>query len=164
MIVSYLKDIYKTTWIGGCNIVSVDDVVEGHILAAEKGTRGEKYILGSENLEWSELHALISELSGLPGPYLTAHHTTAFLASTLHEVVSAFTGNAPSSSREQAKMVGQYYWYSYNKIAKLGFTPQSARSALTAAISWLASSEHIPASIRATMELSSQVHNFRNGI
>lgn len=164
MIVSYLKDPFKTTWIGGCNIVSVNDVVEGHILAAEKGKRGERYILGGENLEWQEVHSIISELSGLPGPYLTAYHTSAFLASAFHEMVSTFTGEKPSSSREQAKMVGKYYWYNHDKISKLGYSPKSAKAALTAVISWLAGSEHIPASVRATMELSSQIHNYRNGI
>ena len=164
MIVNYLKDLFKTTWIGGCNIVSVDDVAEGHIIAAEKGVRGEKYILGSENLEWSEVHSIISELSGLPGPYVTAYYTSAFLASAFHELISTFTGEAPSSSRDQAKMVGHYYWYNHNKIRKLGFSPKSAKAALTAVVSWLAGSEHIPASIRATMELSSQIHNYRNGI
>jgi dihydroflavonol-4-reductase len=164
MIVNYLQDLFKTTWIGGCNIVSVEDVANGHIIAAEKGKSGERYILGSENFEWSEVHTILSELSGLPGPYLTAYHTSAFLASAFHEVVSTFTGKTPSSSRQQAKMVGQYYWYDHSKIARLGYTPKYGKEALIATVSWLAGSEHISASIRAMMNLSPLIHNYRNGI
>ena len=164
MIVNYLTDLFKTTWIGGCNIVAVNDVVNGHIIAAEKGLRGEKYLLGGENLEWSEMHSILSELTGLEGPFSTAYHTSAFLASALHEVVSAFTGKAPSSSRQQAKMVGQYYWYDDSKISKLGYRPKSSREALITVVSWLAGSEYIPASLRATMNLSSEIYNYRNGI
>ena len=164
MIVNYLKDYFKTTWIGGCNIVAVDDVARGHILAAEQGKAGEKYILGGENLEWPSVHRLISNLCGLPGPYLTAYHTSAFLASALHEIVSSFTGQPPSSSLQQAKMVGKYYWYDHSKIAQLGYEAKSAEAALTIALSWLVKSEYIPASLRASMELSSQIYNYRNGI
>ena len=164
MMVNYLKDYFKTTWIGGCNIVAVDDVAKGHILAAEQGKAGEKYILGSENLEWSSVHSLISNLCGLPGPYVTAYHTSAFLASAWHEVLSSFTGQAPSSSLQQAKMVGKYYWYDHSKITQLGYQAKSAEAAMIAALSWLVTTEHIPSAIRASMELSPQIHQYRNGI
>src|SRR5262249_10338966 len=70
VIVTYLADPLRLTYPGGCNIVSASDVARGHILAAEAGTPGERYVLGSENLEWSTIHRTISELCGVPGPYV----------------------------------------------------------------------------------------------
>lgn len=157
-IVSYLNDPYKTTWIGGCNIVSAKDIAEGHLLIAEKGACGERYLLGGENLEWSEVHRIISELCGLPGPYLKANHTTAYLAAAFHEALAFMTQQRPPSTREQARMAGNYYWYDHRKAAALGYAPATAREALAGAVSWLARSEHISASLRATMNLGEEVH------
>ena len=160
-IVSYLNDPYKTTWIGGCNIVAVKDIADGHILVAEKGHRGERYLLGGENLEWADIHRIISELCGLPGPYLTANHTTAYLAAAFHEALAFISQQRPPSTREQARMAGNYYWYDHSKAAALGYAPMTAREALAAAVEWLVTSEHISASLRATMHLHEDVYKFR---
>lgn len=160
-IVSYLNDPYKTTWIGGCNIVSAKDIAEGHLLIAEKGARGERYLLGGENLEWSEVHRMISELCGLPGPYLKANHTSAYLAAAFHEALAFMTQQRPPSTREQARMAGNYYWYDHRNAATLGYAPATAREALAGAVSWLVTSEHISASLRATMNLGEEVYRER---
>ncbi|AEE52755.1 NAD-dependent epimerase/dehydratase family protein [Haliscomenobacter hydrossis] len=160
-IVSYLQDPFKTTWIGGCNMVAVSDVAAGHILLAEKGKSGERYILGSENLEWAEVHKLISQLCGLPGPYLKAYHTSAYLGSIFHEALGFLTQQRPASTREQARMVGNYYWYSHEKAARLGYKPIPTKAALVKAISWLVASTHIPASVRASLQLSKEVFEYR---
>ncbi len=161
MLAGYLKDPWKATWLGGCNLVSVADVAQGHILAAEKGAPGERYILGGENLEWREVHQMISELCGLPGPLLTANHTSSYLAATVYEIASFFTGASPPSTRAQSKMVGQYYWYNSGKIASMGYAPRPARQALAEALSWLVTSTHISASLRAEMNLSPEIHALR---
>lgn len=160
-IVSYLNDPYKTTWIGGCNIVAVKDIAEGHILIAEKGIRGERYLLGGENMEWSEVHHTISDLCGLPGPYLTANHTTAYLAAAFHEAMALISRQRPPSTREQARMAGNYYWYDHSKAAALGYVPATAREALAAAVEWIVRSDHISPSLRATMRLHEEVYRLR---
>lgn len=162
MMVNYLKDPLKASWIGGCNLVAAKDVAEAHILVSEKGQVGERYIVGAENLEWQEVHTLLSEICGFPGPYITAHHTTAYLAAAWYEAWHLFTGGAPPSSRAQAKMVGRYYWYNNDKIKQLGYAPGSAKQALVTALSWLITSEFIPASLRASMELSPELRQYRN--
>lgn len=161
MMVNYLKDPYKSTWIGGCNIVSVDDVADAMLLLAEKGHPGERYIAGSDNMLWQEVHKKISELCGLPGPYLKAMRTSSYLMSAFHELWYAFTKERPTSTREQAKMVGKYYWYSSEKLARLGYQPCSSEDAMTAALSWLVTSQHIPASLRASIQLSDKIYTFR---
>jgi dihydroflavonol-4-reductase len=162
MIVRYLKDPLKATWLGGCNIVSVKDVAAAHLLVAENGKRGERYLAGSENLEWQTVHRMISELAGLPGPYMTANHTSSLLAAAWFELAGKLTQSEPMTTLEQAKMVGRYYWYDHSKLAALGYQPMPARQALTETISWLAASPHIPVSVRAAMRLSDKIYDFRN--
>lgn len=164
MIVNYLKDPYKATWIGGCNIVSAKDVAKAMILLAHNGNSGERYIAGSENMEWKEIHSMISNLCGMPGPYFEVLHTSAYLLSAMHELLYHFTNTRPTSTREQAKMVGKYYWYSSDKLKQLGYAPQSAEKAFIETLSWLVTSEHIPASLRASITLSDEIYAYRNNI
>ncbi|MBK7109850.1 MAG: NAD-dependent epimerase/dehydratase family protein [Chitinophagales bacterium] len=162
MIVNFLKDPYKATWIGGCNIVSARDIAKAMILLAHNGKSGEIYIAGSENMEWKEIHSMISELCGMSGPYFEVLHTSAYLLSAMHEFLYHFTNTRPTSTREQAKMVGKYYWYSSDKLKQLGYSPQSAEDAFIETISWLVTSEHIPASLRASIKLSEKIYAYRN--
>jgi len=155
IICSYLQDPWKITWPGGCNIVAVEDVARGHVLAASRGKPGMRYVLGSENLEWPQIHRLISEISGVAGPMLQANHTSAFLAATAQELFSWATRTRPLSTRTQAAMVGRYYWYAHDRAAsELGYAPRPARAALAGAIAWLARSEHLPPWVRATLHLA----------
>lgn len=157
VIVNYLKDPLKATYPGGCNIVSVRDVAWGHRLAAEQGQPGERYLLGSENWEWSFIHRTISELCGVAPPRLMANHTSAYLTATAMEVMAKVTGQPPVSTRMQARTVGRFYWYSHDKMAALGYSPRPARQALAEAIAWLVTSPHIPQRLRHRLRLSGEV-------
>jgi dihydroflavonol-4-reductase len=161
VITTYLRDALRLTYPGGCNIVSVGDVAQGHILAAEAGVPGERYVLGSENLEWARIHGLIAELSGVPAPHLTANRTGCYVAALTEEFLARLNDRAPSTSRVQAKMVGRYYWYSHAKAATLGYKPRPARQALAEAIAWLAASRHVSRETRATLLLSRDVYAAR---
>lgn len=155
IICSYLQDPWKITWPGGCNIVAVEDVARGHVLAALRGKSGTRYVLGSENLEWTQIHRLISEIGGVAGPMLRANHTTAFLAATAQELFSWVTRTRPLSTRTQAAMVGRYYWYAHDRAAaELGYAPRPAREALAGAVAWLARSEHLPPWVRSALRLA----------
>ena len=54
----------------GLNAVHVRDVARGHLLAAERGKPGERYILGHQNLRLSELFGIMAELTGRRAPRL----------------------------------------------------------------------------------------------
>jgi dihydroflavonol-4-reductase len=161
IILNYLNDPFRSTWPGGCNIVSVEDVAHGHILGAMKGRSGERYILGSENLLWKDVHGMISEICGQQGPLLTASHTSVFLTGVAQEIISGFTHRRPLVTRTQAKMVGRYYWYSSERAAELGYKPMPSRQALVKAISWLVASQHVPPSLRNTITLSREIYEER---
>jgi dihydroflavonol-4-reductase len=162
LIITYLKDPFKLTYPGGCNLVSARDVARGHVLAAEKGVPGERYLLGSENLEWADIHRAMSELCGVPGPFFFANHAGSYLAAAAVEALSVLTRKPPTTTRVQAKMIGRYYWYSHRKAAAaLGFNPRPVRRALAEAVSWLAASPHVSRELRATLKLSREVYEAR---
>ena len=156
-IVSYLSDPSKATFAGGCNIVSVRDVAQGHVLLARRGRPGEKYLLGSENLHWSIIHRTISELCGAAGPNWQANHTTSMLVATATELLCTLTRTQPLTTRIQARMVGRYYWYDHKKTQELGYRPRPARAALAEAIAWLSANSQISRQIRTTLRLSRDV-------
>ena len=161
LIAAYLNDGFHCTFPGGCNIVAAKDVARGHVLLATHGIAGESYLLGSENLTWREIHTVIAELAGVPSPAVELNHTMAYLAATAEEVKAGIEGRAPLTTREQAAMIGRYYWYSHAKAALLGYAPAPARAALTEAISWLVASPNISREVRARLRLSDDVYKFR---
>ncbi len=64
LIAAYLADPLACTFPGGCDLVSAHDVALGHMLIAERGTAGESYLLGSQNMTWRQIHTAIAELAG----------------------------------------------------------------------------------------------------
>lgn len=160
IIVAYLSDPFRTTFAGGCNIVSVRDVAEGHILAAERGVRGRRYLLGSENLEWSLIHRIVAEFCGVAPPRLYANHTSGYLAASMHELWASWTGTRPLTTRAQAKMIGRFYWYTHAlAAADLGYAPRPARQALAEAVAYLVRSPHVSAELRRTLALGKEVYD-----
>jgi dihydroflavonol-4-reductase len=161
LIVAYLADPFGCTFPGGCNLVAARDVAAGHVLIAERGAANESYLLGSANLTWWQIHSAIAELAGVAPPRLELNQTLAFLAASGEELSAAMRGRAPLSTREQAAMVGRYYWYSHAKAAAFGYAPVPARAALIETISWLAASPHISREVRAGMHLADDIYRFR---
>lgn len=68
MIVDYLRGRMVASLDTGLNLVHVRDVARGHILAAQKGRSGEKYILGHQNLPLREIFGVLERLTGIPAP------------------------------------------------------------------------------------------------
>jgi len=161
LIVAYLADPFGCTYPGGCNLVAARDVADGHVLIAERGEAGESYLLGGENLTWQEIHTRIAALAGVAAPRLRLNRTLSYIAAAAEELRAAYVDEAPRSTREQAGMVGRYYWYSHAKAAGLGYAPAPTQEALVETLSWLAASPHIKREVRANMHLAHEVHRFR---
>jgi dihydroflavonol-4-reductase len=164
VITSYLADPLRLTWAGGCNIVSTRDVAQGHILLAERGAAGERYVLGSENMQWRDVHRTIAELAGVAAPGSPASATICYWAALAEEAKAKVTGKPPLATRAQARMVGRFYWYSHDRAARIGYAPGPARAALAEALAWLAPSRHVSRDIRARMRLDRSVHRARAAI
>jgi dihydroflavonol-4-reductase len=148
IILRYLLDYFRSTFPGGCNVVSLDDVAQAHVTLAEKGVPGQRYIVGSENLSWRTLHSLIADLAGIAGPRIELPSAAAYLASAAAELWSRFAETEPLSTRDEALTIGRYYWYSNDKMAALGYAPASARTAVAQGLAWLLCSPHLPRWVR----------------
>ena len=161
VVTSYLADPLKLTWAGGCNIVSAHDVAQGHVLLAASGEPGQRYVLGSENLRWSDIHALVAELAGAPPPRGEASAVACYALAVAEETRARITGAAPLATRAQARMVGRFYWYDHGRAAALGYRPRPARQALAEAVAWLAASRHVSRETRTGLRLHREVHAAR---
>ena len=157
IVLDYLRDPWRATFPGGCNVVHVRDVARGHLLLAERGRPGQRYVLGSENLEWSLLHRMVGELSGVGGPRLSANRTTSLFAAVAAEAMARLTGDRPLVTRGQARTVGRFYWYSHARAAALGYRPRPAREALKLAIAWLLRSAHVTREMRLALRPAPEV-------
>jgi dihydroflavonol-4-reductase len=157
VITSYLEDAFRFTFPGGCNIVAASDVGDGHLIAAMRARPGERYLLGGQNLEWREVHSLISVLCGTYGPLHTATHSLSYLAAFGEELRARFAERPPLSTRTQATMLGRFYWYDHRKLDDLGFRPRTAEAAVATALSWLVASPHLSREARSRIRLTEPV-------
>jgi dihydroflavonol-4-reductase len=157
IIVNYLHDPFSFTFPGGCNVVHVEDVARGHVLLADKGEPGQRYLLGSDNLTWAEVHATIAELCGVRRPTFTTTLTAAYLAASTMELAARWTRKPPASTRAEAKALGRHYWYRSDRAMGLGYRPRSSRWALARAVAWLLQSRHLSPSVRARLRPSAEV-------
>jgi dihydroflavonol-4-reductase len=123
----------------GVNWVHVRDVAIGHILAAERGRAGERYILGHAEGNWTMKEALdvLAEITGLPAPKFRVPYMVALLAARVDEAVSSVTGNAPKAPLAGVRMAKYKMFFSPAKaIRELGLPQTSPKQALSDAVEW----------------------------
>lgn len=122
------------------NVVDADDLAQAHILAAERGRSGERYIIGSHNLRVSELLQLIARTLGLPLRSRRLPIPIAGWLATLSEarVRSAQNGRRPWMSRELVDMARFGQWVDSSKArSELGLSaPLELQATLTKACNW----------------------------
>lgn len=78
------------------NVIDADDVAVGHRLAMEKGTPGERYILGGENVSVGQILTVLSRLTGVPAPRWPIPYAAALVAGFLGDIVVAKLLGRPS--------------------------------------------------------------------
>jgi len=123
----------------GLNWVHVRDVAAGHILAAEKGRPGERYILGNAEGNWTmrETLAVLEDLSGVPAPKLRVPYAVALLAAYGSEALSAMTGKEPKAPLAGVRMAKYKMYFNPAKaIRELGLPQTPPRQAFADAIAW----------------------------
>jgi dihydroflavonol-4-reductase len=119
----------------GMNIVHVDDVAEGHVLALEHGYAGESYILGSENLMLSEIARMITLLAGQAPPRIRLPITPLVPIAAMMEFWAKYSGQPPMMTRDMLKMARRRMFYSSAKaIRDLGYAPRPAKLAFRDAL------------------------------
>src|SRR5262249_22896550 len=92
----------------GLNLVHVDDVAAGHLLALERGRIGERYILGGQDASLRDLLAVIAELAGRKAPTLSLPRAPLYPVAAISEAVARFTGKEPMLTRDALKMASHH--------------------------------------------------------
>lgn len=122
---------------GGGNIAFVEDVVRGHINAAEKGRTGERYILGGENLTHRQIFQTIAQIIGKPAPRIPIPVAVVKAAARILDMIGTVIGKKPLLTPELVAGAGLHNWYSTAKAEReLGYTITPFRTAVQRTYDW----------------------------
>lgn len=139
VIVDFLNRAMPAFLDTGLNWVHVRDVAAGHILAAERGREGERYILGHAEGNWTlqQAFATLAELSGQPAPGLRVPYWLALAAAHLDEWKARRTGRPPKAPLAGVRMARYKMFFTPAKaVRELGLPQTPPRQALAEAIEW----------------------------
>lgn len=121
----------------GLNLVHVDDVAEGHLLALERGKIGETYVLGGEDVTLKDMLAAIAEISGRRAPRVRLPRLPLYPLAYLAEAGARLTGREPFLTGDALKMAKYRMFFSSEKaIRELGYAYRPYRHGLADAIAW----------------------------
>lgn len=121
----------------GLNLVDVRDVAEGHVLAAEKGRVGEKYILGNRDMTLKEIFDALSRLTGIPSPAVRLPHWVPLAAAAVDTLASRLTGRQPRVPLEGVRMSRHTMFFDAGKaVRELGLPQTPVEEALGRAVAW----------------------------
>ena len=120
------------------NLVDVEDVANGHLLAAEKGRIGERYILGNRNLTIKELFQLLDEVTGVPGPRIKIPYFIAYTSAFLVERILGKSFPNYSTMDMDSVKLSKYIWYcdSSKAIKELGYPQSPIEETIRKTVSW----------------------------
>ena len=122
----------------GLNVVHVDDVAMGHLLAFERGAIGDRYVLGGDNLPLSQILATIARLVGRRAPTLRLPPGGLLPIAWLAEGIARITRKGdPMITVDGLRMARKRMYFSSAKAERaLGYTSRPAEAALTDSIAW----------------------------
>jgi dihydroflavonol-4-reductase len=121
----------------GLNLAPVEDVAAGHLLAAERGRIGERYILGGRNMTLKQILDALSAITGRPAPRVKLPHAVALAAGYADEFFSKLTGREPQIPVEGVKMSRHRMFVESDKAEReLGYRPGAVEAALERAVRW----------------------------
>ena len=121
----------------GLNLVHVDDVAKGHLLAEERGQIGERYILGGEDLALAEILRRIAEIAGRKPPTVKLPIAAVLPVALAAEAVGRVTGREPFVTLDGLRMARHKMFFSSAKAKRhLGYIARPADAALKDAIAW----------------------------
>jgi len=122
---------------GGLNLVDVEDVARGHILAAQKGRIGERYILGNENMSIRDYLGLIGEVAGVKPPKLKVPYSVAITMGYVFQFLSNIIRRPPVMNAPMVRLGSRYAYFDCSKaVNELGFTQTPLRTTIEKAVNW----------------------------
>jgi len=121
----------------GLNVVHVDDVATGHLLALSKGRVGERYILGGENMTLAELLARIARLTGRTPPRISLPRWPIYPIAFAAEAMARLTKREPFVTVDGLRLSEYLMYFTSAKAEReLGYKPRAAEEAIRDAIDW----------------------------
>ena len=128
----------------GLNFVGVEDCAAGHLLIAEKGKVGERYLLGGENLTLKQMLDALSKITGLPAPKLKLPHGLALGVAYASTVFSRLLGREPGIPVEGVKIARHTMFVDCSRAQReLGFKAGPVAAALERAVRWYEANGYI---------------------
>ena len=128
----------------GLNFVGVEECAAGHLLVAEKGKVGERYLLGAENLTLKAMLDVLANITGLPAPSLKIPHGLALGVAYANTALSRLVGREPGIPVEGVKIARHMMFVDCSRARReLGFKPGSVAAALERAVRWYEANGYI---------------------
>jgi dihydroflavonol-4-reductase len=143
IIVDFLNHRMPAYLDTGLNLLDVETCARGHILAAQKGRIGEKYILGNENLTLAAIFAMLSQITGLKGPLVKLPYLPILWAAYANQALSSMTGKEPLIPLAGVQMAAKFMFFDSSKaVTELGLPLTPVKESLERAVSWFRSHDY----------------------
>lgn len=129
------------------NLIAVQDVAAGHILAAEKGRVGERYILSGENVRLGRMLEILEQITGRPMPKRKVPYWLSYAVGVVSEFLADnITGKPPIAPLEGVRVAGTAMSFDNSKArSELGLELTPLADALRQSVEWLRAEGHIKA-------------------
>jgi dihydroflavonol-4-reductase len=137
IILDFLKGKMPAYVDTGLNVAPVEDVAAGHLLAAEKGRIGERYILGGRNMTLKQILDALAAIAGRSAPRIRLPHAVALMAGYADEMFSRVLGREPRIPVEGVKMSRHKMFVESDKAQReLGYQPTKVETGFERAVRW----------------------------
>jgi len=147
IVLDFLKKKFPAYVDTGLNLVDVRECARGHLMALEKGKRGERYILGGENLTLKQILDKLAAITGLPSPSIRVPYFVALATGVVDEVVTGrILGREPRATIDAVRMGRKKMFVSSAKAEReLGWKTMPVDGALQRAAEWFQSNGYVHA-------------------
>ncbi len=145
IILRFLQDRMPAYVHTGLNLIDVEDVARGHILAWQKGKTGERYILGNRNLTLQEMLQILSDITGKPAPKFAVPHVLPLVVAYFDELILAkYFGKTPQVSFDSVQMSKYTMYYDSAKaVRELGLPQQPIEKSIEKAVQWFLENRYV---------------------
>ena len=146
IVVDFLKRKFPAYVDTGLNLVDVEDCANGHLLAAEKATPGERYILGGENLTLKQILDKLASITGLPSPSIRLPYVVAYATGVVDTLVTGkLRQREPRVTLDSVRMGRKKMFVTCAKAEReLGWNPGPVDGALRRAVEWFRANGYAP--------------------
>jgi len=144
MVIAYGKGRIPVVPPGGICVADVDAVTQGHLLAAERGRDGERYILGGENLSHLQVAATIAAAAGVHRPRIVVPLRLLALIAPIVDLANRVSPSRPKLSGEQVRLSRINFFFDSSKaVRELGYQMLPFRGAVEKALAWYRANRYL---------------------